>query len=195
VTSSAVPPEAAAGHPPGGSGAPGARRPLDRQAVAGRGLAALLGAGVAGELVFEAIAWGVAPLVIDMPVQPAFLIAMLLDRLVGQDLNYGGAFILHFLSGVALFPVAYRLIVGPLADRRGLAAGFVWGLALWLAAQGLLSPLAGGVPFGGPGLYAPVSLGAYLAYALVVAVVYPRLLAWMGGAGAPAPADRAAASG
>lgn len=147
--------------------------------VTGRPFAALLGAGVLGEVVFEALAWLAAPALFGMALQPAFLIAKLAERWAGQDLVYGAAFILHFLAGVVVFPIAYRLIFGARIRRRWLTCGIAWGLALWLISEAVLAPLAGLPWMAGLGLYVWAAGGAHIAYALTVAAAYPRLLAWM----------------
>ncbi len=153
--------------------------PPAAEIVTGRAVAALLGAGVLGEVVFEALAWLVAPALFGMALQPAFLIAKLADRWVGQDLGYGAAFILHFLAGVVVFPILYRLVFGAAARRRWLSAGVAWGLALWAASEGLLAPLAGLSFMADFGVYTWAVGAAHVAYALTVAAAYPRLLAWM----------------
>ena len=156
-----------------------ASSPPVAEIVTGRAVAALLGAGVLGEVVFEALAWLAAPPLFGMALQPAFLIAKLAERWAGQDLVYGAAFILHFLAGVVVFPILYRLAFGAAARSRWLTCGIAWGLALWLVSQAVLAPLAG-LPFmAGFGVYAWAAAAAHIAYAATVAAAYPRLLAWM----------------
>jgi uncharacterized membrane protein YagU involved in acid resistance len=140
------------------------------------GITRIILAGLAGEAVFEALAWGVAPVLVGQPTQPALLVQTLAANVLGVEVDIGAAFAIHLLVGVALFPAGYaalrrRLPVAPLA------LGALYGVVLWFLAQGMLAPLAGRPFMLGFAPYSMVSLGFHLAYAMTVAGAY----AWLTG--------------
>jgi hypothetical protein len=145
--------------------------------AAGRGsgtIRALLLAGLAGQAVFETVALFLMPVLFGMPLMPALLVVTLGQTLLGLQLPMLAGWIGHLAAGTVLFPFAW------LALRRATgwpaaASGAALGIALWLFAQGLLAPLAGRPFMLGFVPYTWASLGAHLAYAIAVALVFDRL--------------------
>lgn len=132
-------------------------------------------AGVIGELVFEAIAWGIAPFVLGIPMQPAMLVAGVFKSLFGVGLPMPAAFILHLLAGTVVFPVGYLLFRAATGIRSPVVAGIVWGVVLWLFAQAILAPLAGRPFMLGFIPYTWGALVAHVVYTLAVALSYEQL--------------------
>lgn len=145
-------------------------RPLRR-----RTLSLVILAGLAGESVFEVIAWGVAPLALGRPMQPAILVADLARALFGAAPPMPLAFGVHLASGIVLFPFGYLLFRSATGMRSPALAGLLWGVILWLGAQAVLAPLAGRPFMLGYGAYTWGSLGAHVVYALAVALAYDAL--------------------
>lgn len=140
------------------------------------GLSRIILAGLAGEAVFEALAWGAAPLLVGQPTRPALLVQALAANVLGVGIGPGAGFAIHLLVGVVLFPAGYaalrlRLPVAPLA------LGALYGVVLWFLAQGMLAPMAGRPFMLGFAPYSMVSLGFHLAYAMTVAGAH----AWLTG--------------
>lgn len=132
-------------------------------------------AGLIGELVLELIAWGLAPLLLGRPMQPAMLVAGLARSLFGFGLPMPAAFILHLVAGVIVFPLGYLLLRAWTGIKSPAIAGVVWGIVLWLFAQAILAPLAGRPFMLGFGLYTWAALVAHVAYALAVALSFAQL--------------------
>ncbi|MEF2548475.1 hypothetical protein VQ045_15045 [Aurantimonas sp. E1-2-R+4] len=137
-------------------------------------LAAILLAGLAGQAIFEITALVLIPALLGMPLMPAALVTALSQSLLGFDVAMGAAWAVHLVADIVAFPLGY------LALRRAIglswsAAGTLWGIVLWLLAQAVLAPLAGRPFMLGFVPYTWVSLGAHLAYTLVVAFANARL--------------------
>lgn len=140
-----------------------------------RSLVLIVLAGVIGELVLELIAWGLAPLLLGRPMQPAMLVAGLARSLFGFGLPMPAAFILHLVAGVIIFPLGYLLFRALTGLNSPAIAGIIWGVVLWLFAQAILAPVAGRPFMLGFGLYTWAALFAHVAYTLAVALSYAQL--------------------
>ncbi|MFW6028146.1 MAG: DUF6789 family protein [bacterium] len=132
-------------------------------------------AGVVGELVLEFIAWGIAPVLLGQPMQPAMLVAGLASSLFGFELSMPVAFILHLVAGIVVFPVGYLVFRAAAGFRSPVTAGLVWGVVLWLVAQAILAPLAGRPFMLGFIPYTWAALVAHVIYTLTVALSYEQL--------------------
>lgn len=102
-------------------------------------------AGVIGELVLELIAWGLAPVLLGRPMQPAMLVAGLAQSLFGFGMPMPAAFILHLVAGVVVFPLGYLLFRALTGLDSPAIARIIWGVVLWLFAAAALIVL-GSVP-------------------------------------------------
>lgn len=154
---------AAAPHAAPQAAAPGRlRAPLD----------ALLHAfviGLAGLLIWEVFARGIAPFWVGFALDPTTLINAALD------IHGAGAFAIHVCVGTLLFPIGFLLVVRPLA--RALAprlpwwgVGALYGTVLWVLAGTLVANWMGGMPvFFGFGAVAWASLVGHAALGLSMA--------------------------
>lgn len=102
--------------------------------------------GAAGLATWELFARLLTPQVIGGPLEPASLIISLFENLVGLNPGRPAAEALHYVTGIALYPLAYWVLtrlarsLGPTLD------GILWGIATWIIALGLFASLAG-LPF------------------------------------------------
>ncbi|WP_227272416.1 hypothetical protein [Roseobacter weihaiensis] len=138
-------------------------------------IVSLLLAGVLGELVFEAYAWLISPLIFGLSLQPANLVMALAGQFANLSLPYATAFVIHVLIGSLGFATVILLTkrVTGLGCRM---AGALVGLGLWFVAQGILAPLIGRDFMMGFGAYTQSSSVAHVGMALVIgAVLQARL--------------------
>ncbi|MEQ8816890.1 MAG: hypothetical protein RLO51_13765 [Thalassobaculum sp.] len=102
--------------------------------------------GAGGLLAWELFARLLTPEVIGGPLEPASLIISLFQNLFGFDPGRPAAEALHYVTGIAGYPLAYWVLarltrsLGPTLD------GVLWGVATWFMALGLFASLAG-LPF------------------------------------------------
>lgn len=138
-------------------------------------IVSLLLAGALGELVFEAYAWLISPLIFGISLQPANLVMALTGQFANLSLPYATAFVIHVLIG----SLGFATIVWLTARATGLGyrmAGALVGLGLWFVAQGILAPLIGRDFMMGFGAYTQSSFIAHVGMALVIgAVLQTRL--------------------
>jgi hypothetical protein len=150
-------------------------------AAAGRPpLGLLLLAGLAGAAVFEFIALVLAPAVLGHPIMPARLVANLGAVLTGVEWPMLAGWIGHLAAGIVVFPLGYLALLRLSGLRPWLAGGAIWGVVLWLLAQGVFGPAAGGPFMSGFSSFMFVSLAVHLAYAVAVALALHLVLARRG---------------
>ena len=137
--------------------------------------ARLLLAGLAGTVVFEIIALGLAPLLLGQPILPAMLVGALMSALTGTAPPAAVGWAGHLLAGLVVFPLGYVLLRRVTGITGWIAAGALWAVVLWLMAQAVFAPLAGGPVMSGFSVFALVSLVVHLIYALTVAAVWAML--------------------
>ena len=138
---------------------------------------ALLLAGLAGAAVFEFIALVLAPAVLGHPIVPARLVVNLGAALTGTEWPMLAGWIGHFAAGILVFPLGYLAFLRLSGLRSWPASGAIWGVVLWLLAQGVFGPAAGGPFMSGFSAFMFVSLAVHLAYALAVALALNLALA------------------
>lgn len=102
----------------------------------------ILSAGLIGEIAVEFIAWVVVPIFLHRPMEPSVLIQNLASAQLGLDLPMSIAFPLHFVAGAYIFVLFYMFFVDAFKIRNVTVAGIIWGLLLWVMAQGFFAPLA-----------------------------------------------------
>lgn len=131
-------------------------------------------AGLIGELLFEAYAWLVSPLIFGVTLEPANLVTALSKIYLGVLLPYPVAFAIHFGIGVLGFGFAvwllHRLTKLPLVT-----AGVVGGFVLWFVAQGFLAQLVGRDFMMGFGAYTQSSFFAHVGMAAVMGLIMALL--------------------
>lgn len=131
--------------------------------------------GAAGLLTWELFARALTPQVLGGPLEPAALIISLFQNLFGFDPGRPFAEALHYVTGIALYPLAYWILtrlarsLGPTLD------GLLWGVATWVIALGLFASLAG-LPFMlGFIALSWMSLAGHMLYAMVAVTVFFEL--------------------
>ncbi|MFQ5659832.1 MAG: hypothetical protein ACE5GZ_05355 [Gammaproteobacteria bacterium] len=141
----------------------------------GKNLLWIIIAGIAGEIIFELIAWLLMPQLIGRPMQPALLVMGLAKKLLDIGLTKPAAFSIHLAVGAILFPICYVLFLAVTKIQSWLVAGISWGVVLWFIAQGILAPLMGRPFMLGFVPYTWAALGAHIALIVTIAFVYQRL--------------------
>lgn len=139
-------------------------------------LVPVLVSGLAGAAVFEVIALVLAPAILGAPLMPARLVVNLAAALTGVEWPMLAGWIGHLAAGIVIFPVGYLAFLRLSRVRAWFTGGMVWGVVLWLLAQGVFSPAAGGPIMSGLAPFMYVSLAVHLSYALTVALVLHLLL-------------------
>jgi len=132
-------------------------------------------AGVIGEIYLEAVAWGLYPRILGVPMRPHILVMDLSRNVLSYELNEAIAFAIHLFIGVVLFPwtylfARYRLGIGP-----GWLVAAMLGVGYWLIAQSTLAPLVGRPAFLGFIKYTWGSLFAHTSMLLVIAFAFEKL--------------------
>lgn len=136
---------------------------------------ALALAGLVGELMFEAYAWLISPILFGVALQPANLVIALTTKFFGITLSYSVAFAVHFLIGAIGFAGAVWA-TKRISGLGFIAAGALTGVALWFVAQGILAPLVGRSFMMDFGAYTQSSFIAHTGMTSVVGCVW-RMLA------------------
>lgn len=99
-------------------------------------------AGLVGEIAFEMYAWFISPVLFGVTLQPANLVIAITAKLTGVQVSHAVAFPIHFIIGSFSFGV-FVYLIRLLMPTRVWLTGFVSGLVLWFAAQGILAPFIG----------------------------------------------------
>ena len=126
-------------------------------------------AGLAGFIVWELYSKGVLPALFGNPLDPTGLILKVFG--LGKEFK-SAAFGLHVLTGVVAYPVAFYVLIRGIRSFGPVADGLVLGLATWVFAAGIMTPLAGAGFFGGFALWVWKSLVGHLLYGLTVSLVF-----------------------
>jgi hypothetical protein len=136
---------------------------------------AILG-GVVGTVVLTMMTLKVAPMILGRPMDiPAMIAGMM-----GGPLALGWA--AHILLGVAVFPLTYVFIVFRLLPGVPALRGALWGVALWVAVEVTVMPMAGN------GFFSSTNGGPKaVLVALMGHVVYGALLGTIAGKAEPEP--------
>lgn len=131
-------------------------------------------AGLAGELLFEAYAWLLSPLLFGVALAPANLVVALTQIATGLTLPYWLGFGLHFAIGALGF-TATVLLVHWLSRSSLILSGALAGVGLWFVAQGLLAPAVGRSFMMGFGAYTQSSFVGHVAMAMAIGWVLQKL--------------------
>lgn len=141
---------------------------------------AILG-GLVATLVLTGIMYWVAPLMLGQPMD----VAGMLSGMIGISWETG--MVLHFINGTLVFPIVYALFLYGVLPGGPWLKGAVWGFILWLIAEIVVVPMAGG------GVFHSAMGGMLAAMASLMGhLVYGALLGGIAGeAGATEPHPRA----
>jgi hypothetical protein len=152
----------------------------DHQAAAkfdtgGKWFGRLLLAGIVGELVFELLAHTVGPLV-NHVMRPGNLVTKLARNLLDLEIALPLGDAIHVATAVLLYPLGYVVFRRLLPLQSTFTGGLLWGVVLWLFAQGLITPLAGRPFMANFSYFLWVSLAVHALYAIAVAYAYDFLM-------------------
>jgi len=137
---------------------------------------AILG-GVVGTVVLTMMTLKVAPMILGRPMD----IPAMISGMMGGPLALGWA--AHILLGVAAFPLTYVFVVFRFLPGVPTLRGALWGVALWVAVEVMVMPMAGN------GFFSSTNGGPKaVMVALMGHVVYGALLGIIAGKGEPVPA-------
>lgn len=129
-------------------------------------------AGLVATLVLTAIMYWIAPLMLGQPMD----VAGMLSGMTGTSWSVG--MVMHFLLGVLVFPLVYALILYTRLPGAPWLRGAIWGLVLWLIAEIVVVPMAGG------GVFHAAMGGAMAAIASMMGhFVYGAVLGGIAGTG------------
>ena len=126
--------------------------------------------GLVGTAVLTMMTLRVAPMILGHPMD----IPGMISKMMGGPPNLG--WVVHIILGVAVFPLAYVFVAFGVLPGPTLVRGALWGIALWIAVELIVMPMAGN------GFFSSASGGAKaVAVALMGHVVYGGLLGVIAG--------------
>ena len=145
--------------------------PLDRKV-----LIALALSGVAATIAFDVFGQILSPAAGFVELAPVGLAKLVIAKLFGVSTT-GGAFVLHFLTGLLFYPLGYLFAARPVA--RAVAprtpwwvVGAIYGAIAWLWAVYVMAHLVAGLPaFFGFSEFAWVALVGHVLFGWVAAAV------------------------
>lgn len=117
--------------------------------------------GLVATLVLTAIMYWIAPLMLGQPMD----VAGMLSGMLGVSWTMG--MVIHVANGVVIFPLVYALLLYRILPGGPWLKGATWGFVLWLIAESVVVPIAGGGFFHaamGGAMTAAASLMGHLVY-------------------------------
>ena len=94
--------------------------------------------GLAGTVLMTFMMYFIAPMMLGHPMD----IAAMLGGMMGGNWLLGMA--AHFMNGVIIFPLVYDFVAYKFLPGTPLLRGIIWGIVLWLVAEVVVMPMAGG---------------------------------------------------
>jgi hypothetical protein len=94
--------------------------------------------GIVGTALITMMMYWVAPMMLPGPMD----IAGMLSGMLGVGWSMG--MIIHWINGVIIFPLVYALVLYRFLPGASWLKGAIWGLILWLIAEIVVVPMAGG---------------------------------------------------
>lgn len=132
----------------------------------------LLLAAAAAMAGWEIFSKAVAPLIMGGPLSPNGLIVALVKNLAGFKLPGYAATLLHWITGLVLYPIGF-FILYTLVPRIGVIGhGLIIGAGTWFLALGVFAPAAGMAFMLKFGTITWVSLWGHIAYGLLLASMF-----------------------
>ncbi len=139
-------------------------------------LIALALSGVAASIAFDVFGQLLSPAAGFVELAPVMLAKLVIAKLFGVS-TMGGAYVLHFLTGLLFYPLGYLFVARPVA--RAFAprtpwwvVGVIYGVITWLWAVYVMAHLVAGLPpFFGFSEFAWVALVGHVVFGWVVAAV------------------------
>ncbi len=145
--------------------------PPDRKA-----LIALALSGVAALIAFDVFGQLLSPAAGFVELAPVALAKLVIAKLFGVSTT-GGAYVLHFLTGLLFYPLGYLFVARPVA--RAFAprtpwwvVGVIYGVIIWLWAVYVMAYLVAGLPaFFGFSEFTWIALVGHVLFGWVAAAV------------------------
>ena len=145
--------------------------PADRKVLIALGLS-----GVAATIAFDAFGQILSPAAGFVSLAPVGLAKIVIAKLFGVSTT-GGAFVLHYLTGLLFYPLGYLFAARPVASAVAprmpwWAVGTIYGAVIWLWAVYVMAYLVAGLPaFFGFSEFTWVALVGHLLFGWVAAAV------------------------
>jgi len=138
--------------------------PFPRDNTQGWAFARLVAAGMVAHMAWEIIARVFAPIWLGGPQEPQDVIQALPFFWFGVDPGYTLATAIHFLTGILLYPLGYRIVSTRIVTLGPVGDALLVGIGTWVLAVGLFVSLAGFPPFLGFGATTWISLVGHTIY-------------------------------
>lgn len=126
-----------------------------------------LAGGFAATIVITLMMYFGASMMIGAPMD----IAGELARMIGAPWIVG--MLIHFVLGTVIFSFAYAMVAPRFLPGNAPIRGMLWGIALWLVAMLMMSPVMGKGLFMGAMPAAVASLVGHLAFGLTLGLIVP----------------------
>ncbi len=145
--------------------------PPDRKVLIALGLS-----GIAALIVFDVFGQLLSPAAGFVELAPVVLAELVIDKLFGVSTT-GGAYVLHFLTGLLFYPLGYLFAARPIAQAVAprtpwWVVGTIYGAITWLWAVYVMAHLVAGLPpFFGFSEFAWVALVGHVLFGWVAAAV------------------------
>ncbi len=132
--------------------------------------------GAAGFGIWEVFAASFTAWAAGFPLQPPELVRSLFQHQLGIGIGLPLAELLHGLTGLLFYPLAYYVLSRALPQLRMPLAGWVWGVITYFIALGFFAPLAG-QPFllNNYPVLSLMSLVGHAIYGYVAALIFETL--------------------
>ncbi len=99
--------------------------------------------GCAGLGFWEAFSAVPTAVVAGFPLQPPELVKSLFQNTLGLTVSNVFAHTVHYVTGFLLYPIGYWIITRLIKSFGMPADGWIWGIATYFIALGVMAPLAG----------------------------------------------------
>jgi hypothetical protein len=99
--------------------------------------------GCAGLGFWEAFSAVPTAMVAGFPLQPPELVKSLFQNTLGLTVSNVFAHAVHYVTGFLLYPIGYWIITRMIKSFGMPADGWIWGVATYFIALGVMAPLAG----------------------------------------------------
>ncbi len=143
---------------------------LDREVLIALGLS-----GIAALIAFDVFGQLISPAAGFIKLAPVQLAGGVITKLFGVT-SQGGAYVLHFMTGLLFYPIGYLFIARPIGQAVApqtpwWVVGTVYGAVIWLWAVGVMAPFAGWPIFVGFIQFTWVALVGHVLFGWVAAAV------------------------
>jgi hypothetical protein len=99
--------------------------------------------GCAGLGFWEAFSAVPTAMVAGFPLQPPELVKSLFQNMFGATISNTFAHTVHYVTGFLFYPIGYWIVTRMIRSFGMSADGWIWGVATYFFALGVMAPLAG----------------------------------------------------